>query len=50
MQYSVSRPRRRNSFGPKPKLNVITRTPNSLANMKCPNSCTKMSELISMMK
>ena len=43
MQYSVSRPRNRTSFGPKPMENISTLTPKTLAHTKCPSSCTKMS-------
>ena len=37
-QYSVSRPRSLNTFGPKPRLKVSTFTPNALAKRKCPSS------------
>ena len=43
MQYSVSRPRRRTTFGPKPSEKVSTFTPKIFAHTKWPSSCTKMS-------
>src|SRR5262245_47334935 len=42
-QYSVSRPCRRSTLGPKPMENVRTFTPKTFANTKCPSSCTKIS-------
>jgi len=44
-QYSVSLPRMRRIFGPKPIENVSTLTPNTFAKAKCPDSWMKMSEL-----
>src|SRR6478736_5180248 len=45
-QYSVSRPARRSTLGPKPSENVSTFTPKAVANRKCPSSCTKIPELL----
>ena len=44
-QYSVSLPRMRTIFGPKPIEKVRTFTPKIFANAKCPDSWMKMSEL-----
>ena len=50
MQYSVSLPRTFKTFGPKPMEKVITFTPKSFANAKCPNSWMKMRMLMKRMK
>jgi len=49
-QYSVSLPRMRRTFGPKPIEKVSTLTPKILAKAKCPDSWMKMSELTRMTK
>ena len=42
-EYTVSPFCREKSWGPMPMANSFTRTPRSLATMKCPNSWTAMS-------